>query len=212
MKFEALQELLGDEAVFRTGTLLAGQSAPAHVRRQLARWIRAGKVLVLRRGLYMLAEPYAKVRPHPFVLANEMRRASYVSLQSALAWYGCIPEFAPTTISVTTRRPEQLDTPVGRFLFRHIKRDLFHGMRRLEVSPGQHALIALPEKALMDLLYLTPGSDECGYLEELRLEPGGPLDLDRLEGMAEATGSGKVMRAVSIVRRIFRDGDWGEPL
>ncbi len=212
MKLRELQQLLGDESVFRTGTLLAGQSSPEHVRRQLSRWVKSGKVLGLRKGIYALANPYAKSQPHPFFLANELRRASYVSLQSALAWYGCIPEFSPATTSVTTERPEELATPLGRFLFRHLKEDLFRGMQRVEVSAGQFARIATPEKALIDLFYLTPHSDHPDYLEELRLEPQGCLEWVRLVEMARELGSGKVIRAVSRLERIFQDSDWGDPL
>ncbi len=203
-----LQRILGDQAVFRTGAILAGQHSPASVRRQLARWVKAGKVVVLRKGLYVLAEPYAKQSPHPFVLANELRRASYVSLQSALAWYGCIPEFAPATTSVTTERPEQLDTPKGRFIFRHVKRDLMWGMLRIEVASSQLALIATPEKALIDLLYLTPDSDRPDYLNELRVEPAGKLQLGVVSEMAERSGSNKVMRAVKYLEGLWRESEW----
>ena len=212
MKFGELQRLFRDQPVFHSGALLAGQPSPAHVRRQLSRWIESGKVLSLRRGVYALAEPYAKSKPHPFVVANELRRASYVSLQSALAWHGCIPEFVPVTTSVTTERPEEAVNPLGRFLFRHIRRDLFRGMRRVEVADGQSALVAGPEKALIDLLYLTPRSDQTDYLKELRLEPQNRLEWDRLGELAESTGSAKVMRAVVHLEPIFADAEWGAPL
>lgn len=212
MKFSELQLLCGEQPVFRSGALLAGQSSPAHVRRQLSRWIESGKVMGLRRGVYALAEPYAKSKPHPFALANELRRASYVSLQSALAWYGCIPEFVPVTTSVTTERPEEVVNPLGRFQFRHIRQDMFRGMRRVEVAGGQSALIASPEKALIDLLYLTPHSDQPDYLKELRLEPQNRLEWDRLNDLAESTGSAKVMRAVVHLEPIFKDAEWGAPL
>ena len=39
-----------------------------------------------------------------------------------------------------------------------------------EVSPGQRASIATPEKALLDLVYLHPGGDNPAYLRELRLQ------------------------------------------
>ncbi len=212
MKIEELRNILGDQAVFRTGNLLAGQDAPAHVRRQLARWVKAGKVIPLRRGLYVLAEPYAKQTPHPFILANEMRRASYVSMQSALAWYGCIPEYVPTVTSVTTERPEEIENVKGRFIFRHIKRDLLWGMTREEVAPGQIALVASPEKALIDLLYLTAHSDDEGYLDELRLDPGHRLSPDRLIEMADRTGSQKVLRAVHYLARAWKQTEGGEDI
>ena len=50
--------IVGEEPVFRTGLLLAGDVDSVHVRRQLGRWVKAGKVYQLRRGLYALAPPY----------------------------------------------------------------------------------------------------------------------------------------------------------
>ena len=57
MKFQDLVAIVADEPVFDTGLLLAGPVGPAQVQRQLSRWVRAGRVLQLRRGLYALAPP-----------------------------------------------------------------------------------------------------------------------------------------------------------
>jgi len=72
----------------------------------------------LRRGLYALAPPYQKVKPHPFTIANRMVRGSYVSSQSALSHYGLIPEVVPVVTSVTASRRGQWETELGNFLFR----------------------------------------------------------------------------------------------
>ena len=82
MKFDRLLEIVSKEPVFETGLLLAGDVAPADVRRQLSRWTASGRLYQLRRGLYALAPLYQKVKPHPFLIANRMVRGSYVSLQS----------------------------------------------------------------------------------------------------------------------------------
>ena len=131
--------------------------------------MKSGRVLRLRRGVYALGKPYRQTMAHPFSVANALKKASYVSLQSALAHYGMIPEYVPVTTSVTTGRPEELETPAGRFQFRHVASRLFQGFAETEVSPGEFALLASPYKALVDLLYLTPGSDKSEYLVELRL-------------------------------------------
>lgn len=121
MEFRQLLEIVGDEPVFETGLLLAGNADPADVRRQLSRWSKAGRLYQLRRGLYALAPPFQKAKPHPFVVANRMVRGSYVSCQSALAHCGLIPEYVPVVTSITTGRPGEWETPLGAFAFRHIK-------------------------------------------------------------------------------------------
>ncbi len=195
-------QLVGDEPVFTTASLLAGVRSPALVRRQLARWVQAGKIMMLRRGVYAIRAPYARRPLHLFLVANALRKASYVSLQSALSYHGMIPEHAPAVTSVTTRRPESVETPIGRFTFRHVDNRLFFGFGEPEVAPGQPARVAGPEKALIDLLYLTPGSDDRDYLRELRLEWDVAFDFEVFETGAERTGSRKVARAARHLREL----------
>lgn len=95
MKFDELQALVADEPVFSSGFLLSGRANDQSLRLQLSRWVKAGRLLRFRRGLYALAPPWRKVEPHPFLVANRLRRGTYVSLQSALAWHGVIPEHVP---------------------------------------------------------------------------------------------------------------------
>ena len=204
MKFAKLLEIVGREPVFDTGLLLAGEVDPADVRRQLSRWTQMERLYQLRRGLYTLAPPYQKTSPHPFLAANRMVRGSYVSLQSALAHYGLIPEYVPVTTSVTTSRPGHWDTPLGEYRFRHVKPAFFGGYKRVEVSPGQHAFVATAEKALLDLVYLEPGADSMPYLKELRLQNTEQLDLAALERLAADTGEPKLRRACTRISELAR--------
>jgi hypothetical protein len=205
MEFERLLDLVVDEPVFETALLLAGKVNPEVVRMQLSRWVKIGRVHQLRRGLYMIAPPYQKVKPHPFLVANRLQRASYVSGQSALAFYGLIPEVVPVTLSVTAGRPERLDTPLGIFEFRHVKPGLLRGYRMIELGrmpPSQQALVATPEKALLDLVYLQPGGDAPDYLRELRLQNLERLDLDELHRQAEIFNTPKLRRAAGAIVRL----------
>ena len=204
MKFEELLEIVRDVPVFETGLLLAGDVDPAHVRRQLSRWTAKGWLYQLRRGVYALAPPYQKVKPHPFAVANALVRGSYVSLQAALSYYGLIPDVTPVTTSVTTGRPGRRETPLGSYEFRHVKDDWFHSYRHLEVGGGQRAFVALPEKALLDLVYLEPGGDDPDYLEELRLQATDQLDLERLERLADDSGSPKLERAARSIAALVQ--------
>lgn len=202
MKFEDLLAIAGDEPLFETGLLLAGDAKPADVHRQLSRWVVAGRLQQLRRGLYTLAPPYRKVLPHPFLVANRLVPGSYVSLQSALGHYALIPESVPVTTSVTVGRPGRWETPLGTCDYRHLQADLFAGYRRTALGGGQEAFLATPEKALLDLLYLEPDADSPAYLAELRLQNMDRLDLAELQRLAAATGRPKLRRAAQEVARL----------
>jgi len=204
MDFNHLLELVGDAPVFESALLMAGDVEPAQVHLQLSRWTTAGRVYQLRRGLYALAPPFQKVKPHPFVLANAMIRASYVSCQSALAYYGLIPEYVPTTVSVTTARPARRETPLGMFEFCHIKPNLLRGYRLTDLGGGQQAFVATPEKALLDWIYLQPGGDSPAFIRELRLQNQENLNLEELHRQAEYFNIPKMKRAENFVAEVAR--------
>lgn len=195
MRFEELLRTVRDEPVFETGLLLAGDVDAADVRRQLSRWCAAGRVVQLRRGLYALATPYRRGEPDPFLVANRLVAGSYVSLESALAVHGLIPEHVPVVTSVAAHRPGRWDTPLGSFMYQHITPRWLHGYQPLVVSARQTVLVATPEKALLDLVYLTPGGDAPDFLAELRLQNLEQLDLVRLEQLARRSGKPKLRRA-----------------
>lgn len=199
MKFEDLLSLVRNQPVFETGLLLTGHVDSNDVRRQLSRWERSGRIHQLRRGLYTLAPPYQNIIPHPFLIANAMVTGSYVSTQSVLAFYGLIPEYVPRTISITTQRPAQWN---GDFHFHHIASHLFFGYQLLEVSQGQQAFIAMPEKALLDLAHLTPASDSSNYLQGLRLQNLERLDMNRLHEFASRAGKPKWKRIAQHIRSL----------
>ena len=210
MKFENLIEIVQDEPVFDTGLLLSGQVDPNDIRRQLTRWTNSGRLIQLRRGLYSLAPPYRKVNAHPFVIANRLVGGSYVSLQSALAHYGLIPEFVPTVVSVCSSRPRQWSTALGSFLFRHVDRKNLRGYQSLELGDDQSSVVALPEKALLDLIYLTPGSDSVEYIRSLRLQNLELLTRNQLRKFAQLFGKPKMSRAADILESLIREGGGGE--
>ena len=202
MKFENLLKKVNDLPCFATRFLAAGQSL-AQVRLQLNRWVKDGRLIRLQKGTYMLAEPYRKLKPESFAIANNLKSPSYVSLQSALSWYGLIPEFVPAVTSVTTVRPQVIQTLLGRFEFRHIDKDFFWGYSEVKLSEKQNAFIALPEKALLDLVYLTADGDKKEFLEELRLQNFEKLDKDALRQFTEKSDSPKLKRAVVNIESII---------
>jgi predicted transcriptional regulator of viral defense system len=202
MEFSHLLEIVGDEPVFETGLLLAGEVDPANVRRPLSRWVKTGRLYQLRRGLYALAPPFQKVKPHPFLVANRLVRGSYVSLQSALAYHGLIPEAVPVTTSVAALRPARWDTPLGVYEYRHIKTGLLFGYRLTDIGDDQQAFVATPEKALLNLVHLQPRGDAPEYLHQLRLQNLERLDLDQWQSQAVRAKSPKLRRAADHVIKL----------
>jgi len=169
---------------------------------QLTRWVNKGHIYQLRRGLYSIAPPYQKIKPHPYLVANHLQKASYVSLESALAYYGLIPEVVNTTTSVSTGRPERLETPLGIYEFRHLKTNLLFGYQMTNLGE-QSALVATPEKALLDLIYLQSGCCSTAYLNELRLQNTEQLDLVLIEKQSEKFGTPKMLNAAKEIARII---------
>lgn len=201
MKFDDLVFAASRQPIFETGFLLVGAVDPGDVRRQLSRWTQSGKVLQLRRGVYTLAAPYRQASPHPFLIANALVPASYVSLQSALAFHGMIPETVQRTISVTTGRPGRRSTPLGVFEYRHVQPHLLRGYRMIDLDAvsGQQALVATPGKAILDLVYLQPGGEAPDYLQEMRLQNLEQLDMDELNRQAGLFNTPKMHRAVRVL-------------
>jgi predicted transcriptional regulator of viral defense system len=136
------------------------------------------------------------------VVACVIKQGSYVSLQSALAFHGMIPEYVVETTCATTGRPLLIDGPIGRIRYRHIKFAAFFGFER-EERGAQQAYIATPEKALLDLLYLTPGSENSDYLSELRLQRTENLDVETLTRMAARFKAPRLARVVRLVEELI---------
>jgi len=93
---------------------------------------------------------------------------------------------------------------LGDYDFRHVRPDLLYGYELLDLGGGQRAFTALPEKALLDLLYLRPGSDAPGFLQELRLQLLEHFDPQRLATLAKRSGSRKLERVVAMVVEMAR--------
>ncbi|RLC83475.1 MAG: hypothetical protein DRI37_10205 [Chloroflexi bacterium] len=207
MKWQDLLFLIGSEPVFSSTFLMAGNRSRADIQLQLSRWVKAGKLHQLKRGLYVLAEPYRKVSPHPFLIANRIKNASYVSLQSALAWYDLIPEYVPVVTSVTTTRTDTFHSSEGSFLYRHIKKSMFTGYRYTELLDRQFVFLAQPEKALLDLIYLTPHSESRDYLKGLRLQNMDVINTDLLVELSIASGSPRLKLAANrLIQLIHEEG------
>ena len=85
-----------------------------------------------------------------------------------------------------------------------MKAEWLRGYRLIEVSPGQRVFVASPEKALLDLVYLTAGGDSPDYLRELRLQNLDQVDLETLRRRAALAESPKLRRASEVIVELAR--------
>lgn len=72
----------------------------------------------------------------------------------------------------------------------------------MELSPGQQAFVAMPEKALLDLAHLTPQADSPNYLSQLRLQNMELLNLARLNEFAERAQKPKWRRVAAQIEKL----------
>jgi hypothetical protein len=120
--------------------------------------IRDGLLEQVRRGLYIAGPAITPFRPEPFLMANHILGPSYVSLESALAYHGLIPEKVYEISSVTIKARRKFSTPLGVFSYTKLPLPYYsYGIRSVEVDSQHRFLIASPEKALFDKIITTAG-------------------------------------------------------
>ncbi|OGY16995.1 MAG: hypothetical protein A2784_04115 [Candidatus Chisholmbacteria bacterium RIFCSPHIGHO2_01_FULL_48_12] len=110
----------------------------------LGRYTKQGLVKSPKRGWYYLADN----PPHEYLLANKLYGPSYVSFETALAYYSIIPETVYSIISATTKTTREFEGDGRRFKYMKIKQAAFTGYLKKD-----DYLIADPEKALVDYVY-----------------------------------------------------------
>ncbi len=138
---------------------------------------REKQIIRLKRGLYVCSPEVTGVALSTELIANHLYAPSYVSMSSALRYYGLIPEAVYVTQSMTMKHSRDFDTPIGRFEYVRISKDAFSiGLTSLR-KDGYAFVLASPEKALCDLIANSSGvnlrypKEAALYLEEdIRME------------------------------------------
>lgn len=167
MNYQEFRNALFELACFTPNQVYAWQ--PHFDKNNFGRWIKKGMLIKLRNGYYCFPEYLAEPN-FAFYIANRIYRPSYISLHSALSFYGLIPEAVVQITSVATQKTAGFVNPFGRYSYKTIKPDLMFGYDQKPFSKGRTLLIAQPEKALLDLLYLCPFYNTKKELEALRLD------------------------------------------
>ncbi|MDR0873227.1 MAG: hypothetical protein LBN27_07155 [Prevotellaceae bacterium] len=125
--------------------------------KKLSELERKGLIIRVKRNLYVVAPKVHNQEISTELVANHLYNPSYVSLESALAYYGLIPERVFTMRSVCTKLHKQYDTPLGHFEYVKVPAQYYPiGVRQEIINNSYAFLIASPEKALCDKIVTTP--------------------------------------------------------
>lgn len=167
MNFIEFRRKMFDLACFNINQVYAWQ--PDFNRNNLVRWTNCGLIIRLKQGYYTFPE-YKGKADYPFYFANRIYRPSYISLHTALSFYGMIPEAVVQITSVTSLKTASFSNAFGEYSYQSEKEELMFGYDLKPMEDGRTLMFARPEKALLDLLYLYPFYDSTQELEELRLD------------------------------------------
>lgn len=141
-----------DYAVLRS--LFSDYRSP---RNKIANIEQAGKIIRLKRGVYVVSPKITKQLLSVELMANHIYGPSYVSMESALRYYGLIPEQVYTVRSMTTNRSRKFENPIGYFEYVTVNDSYYSiGIKQKTVENKYTFLIATPEKALCDMIIATP--------------------------------------------------------
>ena len=167
---------------------------------QLNRWQDAGKVIKLRKGLYILNEDDRKINPSRLFISKELYRPSYVSMEYALSCYGFIPERVTDITCITSKKTAVFQNAFGKFIYQHLNQTCFTGFIEAEDEAGLKYFIARPEKAVVDFLYLNQHRFRNNYqsilMESFRFQNTGTLNKQMLTKYAELFHSQKLKRII----------------
>ena len=103
----------------------------------------------LKRGLYETNKD-----ADPLTIANALLSPSYISFETALAYYGMIPErvYAIKSATFKKNKKKEYRNHFGLFLYQDVNLNAYpYDIKQIEID-GIKVMIASKEKALLDLL------------------------------------------------------------
>lgn len=167
MSFQEFRQEFYHQIYFTTNQVFAWRQN--FDKNNLVRWTEKNYLIKLRNGYYVFRE-YRNTQNINLFIANRIYKPSYISLHTALAFYGLIPEAVTQTIGVSTLKTNTFSNQLGNFSYKTVKPEFFFGYQQLAYLENRSILMATPEKALLDLLYLYPFYNTIEEIQALRLD------------------------------------------
>jgi len=177
-------------------------------KRRLFEWQKKGYIIKIRNEWYCLPD-FLEESYSSWIIANLVHAPSYISLESALNYYGLIPEGVYMTTSVTTKRPLRTIMAGENYSFSYIKTALFSGYGLLDAERYQRRIrIAHFEKAIVDFFYFRSNYKTFKAISELRFnEPvlRENMNLDRLFQYLGNFKNNELELRVNMMLKIYTD-------
>ncbi len=211
MNWANFLKIVGKLPVINTENLFAGMSDPAGIEVQISRWNRAGKIIQLKRGMYLLAEPYRRIEPYDPYIAAILKKPSYISMEKALEYHNMIPEAVTVYTSITAKRRARFVSEAGIFDYSHINKSLFWGYESVTVNK-QTAFIASCEKAILDYFYIKKPDISLDYLNELRLQNVKKISTEKLFEYARRFKKPKMLYVARVIEEYHALSGIGEKI
>lgn len=127
---------------------------------------KAGEIVRLKRGLYVVSPHVSGLPISTELIANHLYGPSYISMQSALRYYGLIPEEVYVIQSLTIKHSRRFENQYGQFQYISCYPEYF-SIGLTQVTKEHYSfVIASPEKAICDLIVNTSGVN-LRYKKEL---------------------------------------------
>jgi len=159
------------------------------------RWEKQGLLMKLKNGYYAFAD-IAGESGFANYAAGRIYKPSYISLRTALAFHGIIPEAVKDITSVSSLKTSTFKNSLGTFSYKKIKPSLMFGYNAVE-KDGFTFFMASPEKAILDLLYLEPSYNLKKEIQNLH------LDWKRLTVFAKKFKKRVILEKVDLLKKIF---------
>jgi hypothetical protein len=116
-----------------------------------------GDIVRLKKGLYVVSDKITRKPLSRELVANHLYGPSYVSFETALAFYGLIPEKVFAVRSAVFKRAKRFENAIGRFESVTVPENYYPiGISQQTIDNEYTYLLATPEKALCDLILATP--------------------------------------------------------
>ncbi|MBC8344977.1 MAG: hypothetical protein ISR89_08145 [Candidatus Marinimicrobia bacterium] len=203
MKYEALIQQFANRNCIETVEVALWFNEPVRqIQSRISRWVQQDKLIQLRKGKYLLPEVYRKAPLSAYSISNKLYHPSYVSLESALDFYGMIPEAIYSIQGITTRQTKSWHTPLGLFSYQHIKQERFFGYEQVQFSNEVPFFCAAPEKALIDLFYFGKGEWNEARINEMRFQNIENINMKVFKKMGKKMNSKKVNAAIHVFSKI----------